>query len=283
MLEDFAVFILTHGRAGRVDTHRTLRDAGYTGEIFFIIDNEDPQAREYKIRYKNVIQFNKASYEGTFDKGDNFSKRNSVIYARNACFDIAEKLGYRYFIELDDDYTIFEFRLYQNNDAKPRQIKTKMNDVFSCLLDFYKATPFQTIAIAQGGDFIGGRENRLAHSPFLHRKCMNSFLCSPERRFEFSGRLNDDVNTYIARQATGGLMGTIPFISLTQRQTQSNQGGLTDAYLDNGTYVKSFYTVMFSPSCCTIRLMGATQMRIHHNINWETAVPKILSQDQKKT
>ena len=38
--EDFAVFILTHGRADNVKTYKTLKRFGYTGKIYIIIDNE---------------------------------------------------------------------------------------------------------------------------------------------------------------------------------------------------------------------------------------------------
>jgi hypothetical protein len=51
---------------------------------------------------------------------------------------------------------------------------------------------------------------------------------------------------------------------------------MTEAYLDSGTYVKSFYTVMVAPSCTSIRIMGPIHKRLHHKINWRTAVPLII-------
>lgn len=48
MRNDFAVFILTHGRADNVVTVPAIKKAGYTGKIYFIIDDEDEQAEEYK-------------------------------------------------------------------------------------------------------------------------------------------------------------------------------------------------------------------------------------------
>lgn len=44
MRNDFAVFILTHGRADNVVTVPAIKKAGYTGKIYFIIDDEDEQA-----------------------------------------------------------------------------------------------------------------------------------------------------------------------------------------------------------------------------------------------
>lgn len=65
-------------------------------------------------------------------------------------------------------------------------------------------------------------------------------------------------------------------------QTQSNAGGMTSIYLDGGTYIKSFYTIICSPNCAKIRTMGRTNRRLHHSINWKTAVPVIIDEKHKK-
>ena len=33
-------------------------------------------------------------------------------------------------------------------------------------------------------------------------------------------------------------MGTIPFVALGQKTTQKNKGGMSELYIDSGTYVK---------------------------------------------
>lgn len=281
MLNDFVVFILTHGRADNVITYKTLKKLGYSGKIIIVIDNEDQQADEYLKKFDDVEIFDKKAIAKTFDEADNFDDRRAIIYARNACFNIAKKRGYKYFIEFDDDYTGFEYRIYNTESQKPKPIKN-LDSVLLLLLDFYKKTNFATISIAQGGDFIGGKNNRMASNPTIFRKCMNSFICSTDRPFNFVGRINEDVNTYVYKQSTGLLMGTIPFVCLVQKTTQSNKGGMTDLYLDSGTYVKSFYTVIFSPSSCYIKPMGDKHKRLHHAIKWENAVPKIISETIKK-
>jgi ligand-binding sensor protein len=280
-MNDFVVFILTHGRANNIYTLKSLRKHGYTGKVVFVCDNEDKTIDEYLKKYKDVEVFDKKAIAKSFDEADNFEDRRAIIYARNACFEIAEKLGYKYFIEMDDDYTGFDYRVYTEEKQKPRKI-FNLDAVFLMLLDFYKKTNFATISMAQGGDFIGGKNNMMAKKPTIYRKCMNSFICSTERKFQFVGRINEDVNTYVKKQSIGLLMGTIPMVSLTQKTTQSNKGGMSDLYLDSGTYVKSFYTVLFAPSCTKIKPMGDKHMRLHHSIKWESAVPKILSQDLKK-
>ena len=113
MRNDFVVFILSHGRPHNVYTVDTLKKSGYTGKIYIIIDNEDSQADEYYNIFgkENVIMFNKKEISKTFDTADLSEDRKTIVYARNACFDIAEQLGLDYFLELDDDYTEFRSRV----------------------------------------------------------------------------------------------------------------------------------------------------------------------------
>lgn len=279
-MNDFAIFILTHGRADNVLTYKTLKKHGYTGKIIIVIDNEDKTSADYLLKFDDVEIFDKKEIARTFDEADNFNDRRAIIYARNACFKIAEKRGIKYFMEMDDDYTSFEYRVYDTEVQKPKTI-FNFDQVLTALLDFYKKTNFSTISMAQGGDFIGGKNNRMAKKPTIYRKCINSFICFTDRPFQFVGRINEDVNTYVHEQSKGLLMGTIPMVSLTQKTTQKNKGGMTELYLDSGTYVKSFYTVMFSPSSVYIQPMGDKHYRLHHCIQWDYAVPKIVREQIK--
>lgn len=277
--KDFAVFILTHGRADNVVTLKTLKKYGYTGSIFLIVDDEDNQLEKYKENYgEKVLIFNKKKIGKTFDTVDNFDNYKAVVYARNACFEIAKKIGVKYFIQLDDDYTDFAFRFDENANFIYKPINN-LDKVFDILLEFYKNTLFLSIAMAQTGDFIGGG-NIL--NGLNRRKCMNSFICSIERPFNFLGRINEDVNTYVDLGSKGGLFLTIPIISLLQKATQSNTGGLTDIYLDYGTYIKSFYSVILQPSSVKVSLMGQKHKRLHHLVKWSNTVPMIISEKFKK-
>lgn len=281
MNDDFCAFILTHGRPEKVLTYKTLTHCGYTGKTYIVIDNEDKTAPEY---YKNfgdqVIMFDKKAIAETIDEGDNFNDRRAIIYARNACFDIAKQLGIKYFIQLDDDYTDFIFK-YTNKDKFTTKKIKNMDNIFSYLLEYYKNCRFLSIALAQGGDFIGGDDGNFAYSHRV-RKVMNSFICSTDRPFKFFGRINEDVNTYTNLGFRGGLFLTIARVALNQITTQKNHGGMTELYLDSGTYVKSFYSVMYLPSCVKVKKMQSAHPRLHHSISWENAVPVILDQCYKK-
>lgn len=287
MRSDFACLILTHGRPGRVDTYKSLLKAGYTGRVYFIVDNEDKTAWEYvkKFGEDRVIVFDKAEVAKTFDEFDNFDDRRAVVYARNACFDIARSLGLKYFLQLDDDYTYFDYRFDHLYEYKFRLVKKNIDRIFEAMVRYYESLGdrVKSIAFAQNGDYIGGGKGSFGKELRLRRKCMNTFFCSVDRPFQFIGRINEDVNTYVAQQAKGLVFLTVPQVAIKQRATQSNSGGMTDIYLNSGTYIKSFYTVICAPSCTTIGLMGNKNMRLHHQIHWSKAVPCILEEKYRKT
>lgn len=285
--KDFVAFILTHGRADRVITYDSLKKSGYTGRIVLVLDNEDESAPEYISRFgkENVVIFDKAAIAETFDEGVPGDRR-TIVYARNACFDIARKLGYRYFIELDDDYTVFEWR-FDNRLRYITKDKTirNLDAVFDIMLEYFKKIPAKSIAMAQGGDYLGGGAGGEGKTLRTKRKAMNSFICDTERQFTFLGRINEDVNTYTRNTSTGNLFLQIQQICLLQKQTQSNAGGMTEVYLDSGTYLKSFFTVMYMPSSVKVRTMGneyVNQKRLHHRVNWTRTAPKILNEKYKK-
>lgn len=281
---DFVVFILSHGRPDNVVTYKTLREQGYTGKVVFVLDDEDKTRKKYEKNFgaENVVTFSKREIAQRFDevcKGD----RRTIVYARNACFDIAERLGYKYFIELDDDYTFFSY-VFIGSNGKPitRGKKTRSLDlILSQTMRFFAENKMLTsIAYSQGGDYIGGLSHKNAEC--AKRKAMNSFFCSTDRRFYFIGRINEDVNTYTSLGQVGAVFLQIPFFSLNQKQTQQNKGGMTDVYLDSGTYLKSMFSVVVCPSAVSVSLMGCKKKRIHHQVRWNNCCPKIIDEKYRK-
>jgi hypothetical protein len=282
---DFCALILTHGRPDRVITLNALNMAGSTVPWFLVVDDEDPTLGAYLDKYgpDRVRVFSKEEIAATFDEGDNFRDRRCIVYARNASFGIAERLGYRWFVQLDDDYTTFRYRFDADRRWKSWAPIQNMDAVWSALLEFYKNCPaFATIAIGQGGDYLGGAASSTTKTIRTFRKAMNSFICDTHRPFQFPGRLNEDVNAYTELQRAGLVFLTILQVWLDQLATQTNAGGMTDVYLESGTYVKSFYSVMRCPSAVSIQPIRERNLRIHHGVHWNAAAPKILNPTHRK-
>jgi hypothetical protein len=275
--ENFCTFILSHGRPNTVKTYDTLRNHGYTGKIFIICDNEDSTIDEYRENYGDqVIMFDKKAIADRIDNADNTHSRKGVTYARVASYDIARGLGYKYFWQLDDDYLSF-YHVF-NGKKETRNTKlTKLDAALKIMLAYYISAPIDTLCMSQGGDHIGGSSSGMLKNIGIKRKAMNSFIMSTDREIGFFGRINDDVSTIVRLGSVGTLFFTHSMLKLNQPQTQAMAGGMSDVFKDGGTYLKSFYSVLYSPSSVQISTLGrGSGMRIHHRVNWNKAVPKIL-------
>lgn len=272
----FCVCILSHGRPD-VQTYKTLKEHGCNQDIKIIIDNEDSKADEYISRYgDDVIVFDKSLAALVTDTCDVVGNRKAVVFARNYIFHIMKEIGVERFLVLDDDYKSFEFA-FDNNLEYIGHKKIKNFDLMaSIVFKYLESTRIKCLAMAQGGDFIGGKGGSEGSRVRAKRKVMNAFFCLASRPFEFKGRINEDVNAYVSYGRRGVIMHQINQLRLEQGTTQQNDGGLTDIYLQLGTYTKSFYSVMVEPSCVKVALMGVEHKRLHHKIKWDCCVPKIL-------
>ena len=271
MRDDFVVFILTHGRANNMHTYKALMRAGYTGKVVFVVDNEDKTVEDYYNNFgrENVYVFDKVAKAKECDSMDLSTDRRAIIYARCATYDIAEDLGIKYFLQLDDDYSNFRSRVVVGDSLKTVYVRN-FDHIVDIMIDFLNTSGADTVAFSQIGDF------RLA------RKAMNSFFCRTDKRLVWSGRMNEDVTAYVTLGSRGKLFFTIADLSVDHLATQSLSGGMSESYSDAGTYIKTFYTIMSSPSAVKLYTVGTSHKRFHHTINWENAVPKIISDIYKK-
>jgi hypothetical protein len=274
---DFAVVIPTHGRADKVFTHSLLRRSGYTGDIYLLVDDSDKQLEQYQANYMDkVLVFNKDDYIGKFDRMDNFNNKKTVTYARNAIYTAAQSVGLKYIAVLDDDYTSIQYRITHDGSYYAKAMKNT-DHVFSAYLDFLLESNVDTICFAQGGDYIGGAENYNITDGFkVKRKMMNVYFFNLKKPLFFKGTMNEDLTSSVTNGMVGKIILTSFMNSICQKETQSNPGGLTDIYLQYGTYVKSFYSVIAAPSCIKVSPMGDSSLRLHHAVTWKNAVPKII-------
>lgn len=284
MRDDFAIFILTHGRADNVVTMRTLQRDGYKGRWYLIIDDEDEMAPVYRENFgeDHVISFCKQDAYDRADTMDNFNEHRAIIYARNESFRIARELDLTYFLMLDDDYQSFLYRFIEDEKLRGKELKGRcLETALEAMIDFLEVSGATMVAFAQGGDMIGGAQSPRFQKRIL-RKCMNSMFCKTDRPVEFTGTMNEDITTYTTLGSRGCLFFTFTKINILQLPTQSLKGGMTDAYNETGTYVKSFYSVLSMPSAIKVYMMYSKYNRIHSEVDWDCCVPKILEEKHRK-
>lgn len=274
-MNKFCVFIFCWGRPTFNKTYKTLRNCGYTGKIILLVDNLDPTKEEYieKFGYENVYVFSKHFASLESDPMDNFGGLESTLYVENTMFKAAKELGIDYFCAMCDDYYYFGHRR-----VKGAKKTNNLDKVFEYYIEYLINSPVKCLAFSQGGDNFGGFDE----TKLCKRKVMNSFICKTNSPFKFYGSMNDDVNMYVQNGIRGDIFLTTMFFQLDQPDTQSTGGGLENLYLTYGTYVKSFYIIMLSPSSVKINIMGLNGKRLHHSISWKNTTPCIISEKYKK-
>jgi hypothetical protein len=156
MRDDFAVFILTHGRPDNIKTIAALKASGYTGRTYLVIDDLDESGPQYYQRYPGqVLEFSKPEIEPTLDLYDQGGDHRTITYARNACWKLAEQIGVRYFVELDDDYGWFGYRTVGKHDpqqSRPSVHGWKIRNLDVCwsrMVDFLDESHALTVAMSQ--------------------------------------------------------------------------------------------------------------------------------------
>lgn len=274
--KDFAVFILSHGRADTITTYKALRDGGYTGRTYVVIDNEDDQEDLYRQKFgDDIIQFDKRDYLEKTDLGDLDTDRRIGVFARNFIQDEAKRLGYKFHLQLDDDVHGFTYRFAQGKVLRALHC-SHLDEVFSGMVEYMKKTPITSLSFALSAYNMGGVDGSIKEG--MTRKTMTTFLMRADDLQYFHMRMNDDITTSLINGMRGKLYYSYLPIEVEVDKTQVKAGGMTDIYQKNGTYRKSFYSVMCCPSCVKVSAMGITDYRIHHTISWNNAVPKLLSE-----
>lgn len=250
MRSDFAVLILTHGRAHDQVTFHELEKHGYTGNVYLVIDDLDEQRDEYERLYgDSVIVFEKREYAKRVDTMTTEDELRSVVFARNAAYDIAGDLGLGYFAMFDDDLSSFMFRYVRDGRLVSAPV-TEFDALFESMVGFLDTTGVTSLNIASSGALIGGLQGVYGNG-----MCWNinqAFVVRADDRLKFVGILNEDMNALLLGKDAGQVMLEAYAITKSTPQRGTNEGGLHGLYDDNKQYVRDFYSVIIDPSSLRI-------------------------------
>lgn len=277
MRDDFAVFIITHGRAKSQKTYRTLERCGYSGKLFFVIDDEDEQQGEYERLYgSKVIKFSKRKIEYSFDTMTNAKEYRAAAYVRNAAQTIARNLGIRWIFMCDDDISNLQYRILRKNSLRGVNIED-IDSLFEMMAGIMEAGRLAIFGFSQAGAFIGG-----ANKTYLsghQRKIAQAFMLDADNPVEFRGIFYEDLQAALDVGIQGRVAMSTMLVSIQSPQCATNQGGMHDSYADNSTYVPCFYSVMAHPSVVSIKETDGTfKLRLNHS----AFAPLILNERWRK-
>lgn len=281
MRKDFAVVIISHGRPN-CETVKTLRESGYTGEIYIVVDDEDKTKDEYLRLYgeDHVHIFHKHEW---FDVGDNLDSPRTVgVFARNECLKVAKEHKLKYYLEMDDDLKSLSFRYNDNGHLRGKPVK-KFDAVLEAICDYFDNSTIDCLGFGNAVDYIGGvptfehgRTNRLP---------MNSFFLRTSNDFLWKGRNSDDLITPLNQQKIGEYWCKFIPVQATYdvwspKKGSKEKGGSIELYNELGSYRLRFYGVVFHPSSVKLTITPKNMDCTARSVN---TYPCLVSQKVRKT
>lgn len=281
--ERFAIFILSHGRADKQTTLEMILKKGYSGDWFIVCDDEDDQLRDYQTKYgeKKILVFSKKDVMQRIDTVDNFKRRSTVLYARTAAYEFAEKMGYEYFVQTDDDHTNLIFRYLEDGSLKSKNVED-IDSVLNSLIEFYSKTNIQIMAFGADYDYFGGAQsNRFMAG--LSDSCPSCwFFCSVARGHHFISSFAEDLVYASYADRTGDVYKSVVNIQLVYPKAGSGDGGMSESYKEMGNshvYEGKMRAIIVNPAGKQIaQVVDKFQFRSEK----ESARPKILAEEVKK-
>lgn len=270
MINNTAVFVLSHQRANKITTDMVLRKCGYTGKIYILVDDTDTQLNDYKeIFGDDCIVFSKMEQLKTTDSCDNFGNLKTPLYARNYCFELAKQLNLDYFIMADDDITDLKYAYVNNKGDFIRSKITNIDGVINSLVTFINASSnISSCSFAFSGEYFGGKNGKYREG--LGRTIQQFILFKADSPARFLSSKNEDLNISIAN--FDKLFFEVFDLCVVSPQRMTNEGGISYSSM----YENNMYSLMLMPSA--IKLFTTGKMRKQNN----NIYPKILSGRYKK-
>lgn len=275
---DFAVFILTHGRADKQITLQTLYTIGYSGKIYLVVDDEDSQLEEYREKYGElVVVFSKREAEKEFDTMTNRKEYRSVVFARNAAFGIAKQLGIKWFMTCDDDISNLSYRVPKENKLKGINVRDA-DRLFMDMVEFAEGNGISVFGFSQAGAYVGGLNSK-KYRDGCQRNISQMMMYNAEDRVTIRGLFNEDLHLSIDSGLNGQIALATMLVCITSPERMTNKGGLHDLYKENNTYVRDFYSKMAHPSVVNF---VEKDNEWHIRINHSAFAPMIVSSRYRK-
>lgn len=285
MLDNFATFIISHGRPADIPTLKNLEKCGYTGKTYIVVDDQDKCLEEYKQYYNDsVLVFNKQYY---VDNAVSFSCEplvNVAVHARNAVEDMAKRLGLEYFLLLDDDIINFQFKFVIGN--KLNRIKAfDLDNIIHMYIDYMNKSNIATIGLANGGYFLGGNILTFTNPSYAKfRLLSNAFLRKVSYEVKWAPDMCEDFITSIVENRKGNIWISLPFLSCDCKVQGMNKkkvdGGNSNVYIEKGNYGVVIYSVLNLPDCYKLNYDKKLWFKC---TSYDLTVPKIISSKYKKT
>jgi len=278
----FAIFICSHGRP-ECTTVDALRNAGYRGKIYILLDDEDDRYKEYyrlEDERTQVIIFHKQYFVDNSDIGVSAvkAKRKVILYAKQACEEFAKFQKLDVFGIADDDFLGFRYRYPEDGKLKSATVSTGLDAVFENYSQFLVDNNLCMTSVATNQMFMGGELDAERISGF--RVPYSFVFRNTAIPFEWKSELFEDVISATLKTQQGYFMMQMPFMQLNLKPLYAGaDGGMTEAYQSVDFIKKLFPVVQYLPSCTKI---ATTSNSVSYRLMKDNAFPKVVSSKYKK-
>lgn len=279
-MNECAIFILSNGRPDKVKTYDYLKTS-FSGDVYILCDDQDETLPYYKDKFgSKVIVFDKDEWVKKSDPMDNFNSKKSVLYARNAVFEIAAAMGYRYFAMADDDIKDLQFR-YEHDGKLLAKPVSNLDKVIDYIVQLMSATAISYFSFGTDKNFIGGVQNRNFQKKVID-KVYNFIICKSGQQHSYKGIMNEDEIHNVISLSTGVLLKSLTAIQIVMEPVgKAETGGNSETYKENGYYsfTRNFYPII----ACPFLEVKQNSKGFIFGADRNLYTPKILSEELKQT
>lgn len=278
MRDDTVLFIITHQRAEKQLTLNYLKKAGYSGEIFLVVDNKDKDLEMYKKKYKDMLLiFDKEDYAKDVDAHINKFPMNGALFARNACIDFAKKMKKEFYCVCDDDIQCVKLKDSRSGKLETTKITKRIDEIISYLIGYMEKTVITALGIPEDGAYIGGvNQNVKDGIKFTLSKFM---LYRTKEPVIYESIMWEDAAAVMRDLSIGKVEFSPMILSVTAPENGTNAGGCQELYKKSSNYANAFMVLMARPD--TVKITYKKDDFIMR-ISKTTLPPYIINQHYKK-
>jgi hypothetical protein len=267
------IYIISKGRP-RCLTARTLTRIGYPGQWFIVCGNNDNTIEKYQQNWgkDKILIFDWYEEVKHTDFMDNLGVEkysSGAAPVRNATMEISRQRGEIRHWQLDDDYPAFvKFNTKRKKYDRVRDGRVLQFEMAKIALFGYEAD------LTNVG--YQPTSNTYPDQAFNFTKRVfnaHNLPSDPDKFVRWRARMNDDTVNALDVLVGGGYEISVNYLGMGTIKTQTETGGNTDLYKDNGTVMKTAYAVMRSPKSVSLVIKFK---RYHHQNNWAPVSPKLI-------
>lgn len=276
-----AIFICTHGRPDKQITLKALRDAGYTGLIILVTDNEDES--DY-VSFIDKLHdgelwhhiFNKQKLIDSTNTTNCPPNRKTILYAKNACEIAAKNYKLDCFAICDDDIPGFRYRYIEDGSCKSLQVKHSMDAIINSYFQYVLDADITATSFGMAQFYFSGEKCFSPETMLKWRVPYTFVFRNAKHEVNWVSDYGEDITTAIECANQGKFMMASPFVQMNLSPMGVGEGGMVELHKD--TFKLSEYGHVWHPTSEQIKYYKDHWMS---TIKRECAFPMLISSRHK--